>query len=115
MKSPPHPQKWAPRNVSHLGVCPEEILEGTSSALKEGAPVSWVQGLARSSPFGSNLPFLLPAPASQNYMVENCVRISLAGVFLLILLAILAEAGHSQHGSSNGTQGTRRESAHQRH
>ncbi|XP_066227824.1 leukocyte-associated immunoglobulin-like receptor 2 [Saccopteryx leptura] len=35
-------------------------------------------------------------PTSQNYTVGNCVRISLAGAVLLILVAILAEAGHNQ-------------------
>ncbi|XP_054444143.1 uncharacterized protein LOC129082473 [Pteronotus mesoamericanus] len=36
------------------------------------------------------------APASWNYTMENCVRIGLAGAVLLILVAILAEAGHSR-------------------
>ncbi|KAM5209213.1 leukocyte-associated immunoglobulin-like receptor 2 isoform 2-T2 [Hipposideros larvatus] len=50
------------------------------------------------------------APVSRNYTVENCIRISLAGVVLLILVAILAEAGHSQCRSPHGT----REGAHQK-
>ncbi|KAM5209211.1 leukocyte-associated immunoglobulin-like receptor 1 isoform 3-T3 [Hipposideros larvatus] len=57
-----------------------------------------------------DVPVLPSAPASQNYTVENCIRISLAGVVLLILVAILAEAGHSQRRSPHGT----REGAHQR-
>ncbi|XP_019481333.1 PREDICTED: leukocyte-associated immunoglobulin-like receptor 2 isoform X5 [Hipposideros armiger] len=56
------------------------------------------------------VPVLPSAPASRNYTVENCIRISLAGVVLLILVAILAEAGHSQRRSPHGT----REGAHQR-
>ncbi|XP_016077536.1 PREDICTED: leukocyte-associated immunoglobulin-like receptor 2 [Miniopterus natalensis] len=45
------------------------------------------------------------APASWDYTVGNCVRIGLAGVVLLILVAILAEAGHSQRRSPHGPQG----------
>ncbi|XP_032983423.1 leukocyte-associated immunoglobulin-like receptor 2 isoform X2 [Rhinolophus ferrumequinum] len=50
------------------------------------------------------------APASRNYMAGNCIHIGLAGVVLLILVAILAEAGHSQHTSPHRTQ----EDAHQK-
>ncbi|KAF6078164.1 hypothetical protein HJG60_009068 [Phyllostomus discolor] len=44
------------------------------------------------------------APASWNYTVENCVHIGLAGVVLLSLVGILAEAGHSQHRRPHGPQ-----------
>ncbi|XP_036903165.1 leukocyte-associated immunoglobulin-like receptor 2 [Sturnira hondurensis] len=44
-------------------------------------------------------------PTSQNYMVGNCVRIGLAGVVLLILVGILAEAGHSRYRWPHGPQG----------
>ncbi|XP_032983408.1 leukocyte immunoglobulin-like receptor subfamily A member 5 isoform X5 [Rhinolophus ferrumequinum] len=44
------------------------------------------------------------APASQNYMVGNCIRIGLASVVLLILVVILAEDGHSQRTSPHRTQ-----------
>ncbi|KAM5209214.1 leukocyte-associated immunoglobulin-like receptor 2 isoform 3-T3 [Hipposideros larvatus] len=57
-----------------------------------------------------DVPVLPSAPVSRNYTVENCIRISLAGVVLLILVAILAEAGHSQCRSPHGT----REGAHQK-
>ncbi|KAK1329729.1 hypothetical protein QTO34_009912 [Cnephaeus nilssonii] len=36
-------------------------------------------------------------PASRDYTVENSIRLGLAGVVLLILVAILVEAGFSQH------------------
>ncbi|XP_037015844.2 leukocyte-associated immunoglobulin-like receptor 2 [Artibeus jamaicensis] len=45
------------------------------------------------------------APASQNYTVGNCVRMGLAGVVLLILVGILAEAAHSWHRWPHGPQG----------
>lgn len=47
-------------------------------------------------------------------MVGNCVRIGLAGTVLLILVAILAEAWHSQLSSSQGLQGWRQEDTHQK-
>ncbi|XP_044615613.1 leukocyte-associated immunoglobulin-like receptor 2 isoform X3 [Equus asinus] len=53
-------------------------------------------------------------PTSQNYTVVNCVRMGLAGVVLLILVVILAEAWHSQCRSQHGPQGGRQEGAHQR-
>ncbi|XP_036131604.1 leukocyte-associated immunoglobulin-like receptor 2 isoform X2 [Molossus molossus] len=53
-------------------------------------------------------------PASGNYLVGNCVRLGLAGTVLLILVAILAEAWHSQLRSSQGPQGWRQEDTHQR-
>ncbi|XP_036914707.1 leukocyte-associated immunoglobulin-like receptor 2, partial [Sturnira hondurensis] len=45
------------------------------------------------------------SPTFQNYTVLNCVRIGLAGVVLLILVGILAEAGHSWHRWPHGPQG----------
>ncbi|KAM7060083.1 leukocyte-associated immunoglobulin-like receptor 2 [Molossus nigricans] len=53
-------------------------------------------------------------PASGNYLVGNGVRLGLAGTVLLILVAILAEAWHSQLRSSQGPQGWRQEDTHQR-
>ncbi|XP_066127280.1 uncharacterized protein [Saccopteryx bilineata] len=47
------------------------------------------------------------ASISRNYTVGNCVPIGLAAVVLLILVAILAEAGHSQRRSPHGPQGWR--------
>ncbi|XP_070079431.1 leukocyte-associated immunoglobulin-like receptor 2 isoform X4 [Equus caballus] len=44
-------------------------------------------------------------PTSWNYTVVNCVRMGLAGVVLLILVVILAEAWHSQHRSQHGPHG----------
>ncbi|KAF5916982.1 hypothetical protein HPG69_013904 [Diceros bicornis minor] len=57
----------------------------------------------------------LPSAAtSSNYMVVNSVRMGLAGVVLLILVVILAEAWRSQRRSQHGPQGWRQEGAHQR-
>ncbi|KAM7060082.1 leukocyte-associated immunoglobulin-like receptor 2 [Molossus nigricans] len=53
-------------------------------------------------------------PASGNYLVGNGVRLGLAGTVLLILVAILAEAWHSQLRSSQGPLGWRQEDTHQR-
>lgn len=50
------------------------------------------------------------APASRNYMAGNYIRLGLAGVVLLILVVILAEAGHSQRTSPHRTH----EGTHQR-
>ncbi|XP_058386213.1 leukocyte-associated immunoglobulin-like receptor 2 [Diceros bicornis minor] len=54
------------------------------------------------------------AATSSNYMVVNSVRMGLAGVILLILVVILAEAWHSQHRFQHGPQGWIQEGAHQR-
>ncbi|XP_023604733.1 leukocyte immunoglobulin-like receptor subfamily A member 5 [Myotis lucifugus] len=43
-------------------------------------------------------------PASRDYTVENSIRLGLAGVVLLILVAILVEAGHSQRRTPQGPQ-----------
>ncbi|XP_070258623.1 leukocyte-associated immunoglobulin-like receptor 2 [Myotis yumanensis] len=43
-------------------------------------------------------------PASRDYKVENSFRMGLAGVVLLILVAILVEAGLSQRRSPQGPQ-----------
>ncbi|KAK1329730.1 hypothetical protein QTO34_009913 [Cnephaeus nilssonii] len=43
-------------------------------------------------------------PASRDYTVENSIRLGLAGVALLILVAILVEAGLSQHTVPQGPQ-----------
>ncbi|XP_059521728.1 leukocyte immunoglobulin-like receptor subfamily B member 4 [Myotis daubentonii] len=43
-------------------------------------------------------------PASRDYTVENSIRLGLAGVVLLILVAILVEAGLSQRRSPQGPQ-----------
>ncbi|XP_059521738.1 leukocyte-associated immunoglobulin-like receptor 2 [Myotis daubentonii] len=43
-------------------------------------------------------------PASRDYTVENRIRMGLAGVVLLILVAILVEAGHSEHRTPQGPQ-----------
>nr|XP_019575698.1 PREDICTED: platelet glycoprotein VI-like [Rhinolophus sinicus] len=50
------------------------------------------------------VPTLPSAPASRNYMAGNCIRLCLAGVVLLILVAILAETGLSQCTSPHRTQ-----------
>ncbi|XP_066127279.1 leukocyte-associated immunoglobulin-like receptor 2 isoform X2 [Saccopteryx bilineata] len=52
------------------------------------------------------------APASRNYTVRNCVHISLAAAVLLILMAILAEAWHSQRRSPHAPQGWRQDDTH---
>ncbi|XP_053512695.1 leukocyte-associated immunoglobulin-like receptor 2 isoform X2 [Artibeus jamaicensis] len=54
------------------------------------------------------------ASASQNYTVGNYVRIGLAGVVLLILVGILAEAAHSWHRWPHRPQGWTQESERQR-
>ncbi|ELK32442.1 T-cell-interacting, activating receptor on myeloid cells protein 1 [Myotis davidii] len=43
-------------------------------------------------------------PASRDYTVENSIRLGLAGAVLLILVAILVEAGLSQRRTPQGPQ-----------
>ncbi|XP_045673385.1 leukocyte-associated immunoglobulin-like receptor 2 [Phyllostomus hastatus] len=54
------------------------------------------------------------APASLNYTVGNSVCIGLSCVVLLILVVILAEAGHSWHRWPHQPHDWRQESRHQR-
>ncbi|KAK1329732.1 hypothetical protein QTO34_009915 [Cnephaeus nilssonii] len=61
-------------------------------------------GLARWCPPVSDPCPLLPGPASRDYTVENSIRLGLAGVALLILVAILVEAGFSQRRAPQGPQ-----------
>ncbi|XP_035868560.1 leukocyte-associated immunoglobulin-like receptor 2 [Phyllostomus discolor] len=56
----------------------------------------------------------VPAPASQNYTVGNYVRMGLSGVVLLILVVILAEAGHTWHRWPHPPQEWRQESEQRR-
>ncbi|XP_045148328.1 leukocyte immunoglobulin-like receptor subfamily B member 4 [Echinops telfairi] len=52
--------------------------------------------------------------ASQDYWVGNCVRLGLSVVILLILVAILAEAGLCQSQSQHDSMGWRPDDSHQR-
>ncbi|XP_019481307.1 PREDICTED: leukocyte-associated immunoglobulin-like receptor 2 isoform X2 [Hipposideros armiger] len=89
---------WSERSeVLELKLTDEDVPVLPSGAPREVSPLSTEAGSQT-------------APASRNYTVENCIRISLAVVVLLILVAILAEAGHSQCRSPHGTQ----EGAHQK-
>ncbi|KAM7060072.1 uncharacterized protein WM277_006394 [Molossus nigricans] len=82
---------------------------------------SWIKGTPREgtlplievTPSASEVCFHTE-PASGNYLVGNGVRLGLAGTVLLILVAILTEAWHSQLRSSQGPQGWRQEDTHQR-
>ncbi|XP_012498767.1 PREDICTED: leukocyte-associated immunoglobulin-like receptor 2 [Propithecus coquereli] len=56
---------------------------------------------SRWSERSESLELVVTAGTSQNYTLGNFVRMGLAGVVLLILVAILAEAWHSQR-DSNG-------------
>ncbi|XP_036896542.1 leukocyte-associated immunoglobulin-like receptor 2 [Sturnira hondurensis] len=79
-----------------------EILELKVASEDVSSPPS---GLPQEVTPTSTRPVSQTAPASQNYTVGNCVRISLAGVVLLILVGILAEAGHTWHRWPHGPQG----------
>lgn len=92
-------------------------LAGDKSSDHMGwAPVTVVLARAKSCP-----PVGDPSPSpsslattSQDYMMGNSVCLGVAGVVLLILVVILAEAGHSWCGSQHGPQGWRHEGAQQR-
>uniref|UniRef100_A0A8C0LXJ3 Ig-like domain-containing protein n=1 Tax=Canis lupus familiaris TaxID=9615 RepID=A0A8C0LXJ3_CANLF len=53
-----------------------------------------------------------PSPNYTNYTVGNCVPLSVAGMVLLILVVILAEAWYSQSRSQQGVQGWSQEVSH---
>lgn len=105
MKSAPHPQKQTPPQVSHLctvwresaGLWKQDLSRKVQKELLFQG--SW-PGLALLH-LSVILLLLLPAPITQNCKVKNIVCMSLAGVVLLILAVILAEAWHSQRGANN--------------
>lgn len=72
-------------------------------------PVPVVLGWVGSYLHVSDSPALVlpatPSPNYTNYTVGNCVPLSLAGMVLLILVVILAEAWYSQSRSQQGAQG----------
>lgn len=96
--------RGTPRIAKSPGNVPGKCWVGSGPGTKEGrSSCLSVLGWARSYIPVSDSPILvLPAPASRNYMVGNCVRMSLAGVVLLILVAILVEAWHGQSRSQCG-------------
>ncbi|XP_037015846.2 leukocyte-associated immunoglobulin-like receptor 2 isoform X1 [Artibeus jamaicensis] len=81
--------------VTEKDVFPPPSVPGTASEVTPPpTEVTLVPTEVSLVPTG---PVSQTAPASQNYTVGNCVRMGLAGVVLLILVGILAEAGHSRH------------------
>ncbi|XP_059523332.1 leukocyte immunoglobulin-like receptor subfamily A member 4 [Myotis daubentonii] len=82
-----------------------EVTAGSYRCLYEQAPNSWsersepLELKVREEDFTSS-----SGPASRDYTVENSIRMGLAGVVLLILVAILVEAGLSQRRAPQGPQ-----------
>ena len=95
--SPHNSQEQAPKMLNHLGACPGQCWKGQACPIKEELlnhrAWDWLILVHLSV---TPCP-LLPGPASQNYTLGNYVRISLACVVLLILVAIVAEAVYSWH------------------
>lgn len=95
MKAAPDRQTPAPRQVIHRGLRPGPGWPGA------GPRAAWGhdRGLGRLHPVHLTvnvLRLLLPAHTPQDHTLENGVRLGVAGMVLLILVAILAEAGHGQ-------------------
>lgn len=96
--------RGTPQTAKSPGNVPGKCWVGSGPGTKEGrSSCLSVLGWARSHIPVSDSPILvLPAPAFRNYTVGNCVHMSLAGVVLLILVAILVEAWHGQSRSQCG-------------
>ncbi|KAM5298186.1 leukocyte-associated immunoglobulin-like receptor 2 [Glossophaga mutica] len=86
---------------------PSEFLELKVADEDVSIPPSGTTPELTSPPTGT---ISQTAPPSRNYTVGNYVRLGLAGVVLLILVAILAEAGHSWRRWPHGPQEGREES-----
>ncbi|XP_036896553.1 leukocyte-associated immunoglobulin-like receptor 2 [Sturnira hondurensis] len=98
-----------------LKVADEDVSTSPSGKSQEFTfPVSTVIPPPTEVPLAPTEGGSQTAPMSQNYTVGNCVRIGLAGVVLLILVGILAEAGHSWHSWPHGPQGWTQGSSCQR-
>lgn len=113
MKAALDPQTPAPRQVIHQGLCPGPGWPGA------GPQAAWgcARGLGRAAscpPNVSVLHLLLPADTPQDHTLENGVRLGVAGMVLLILVAILAEARHGQGRFQRRPQEWRQKGAPQR-
>ncbi|XP_029780604.1 leukocyte-associated immunoglobulin-like receptor 2 isoform X2 [Suricata suricatta] len=97
-------------------------LHGTEARFPIGAAGEDTAGLYHCAYYqgftwsesSDTLELMVTAPPSPNYRVGNCVRLSLAGVVLLILVLILAEAWYSQSRSQQRLQGRKQEVTQQR-